>query len=412
MKSARLSALLVTTLLAALVSWGCGGGDSDVDAGPTGPCVGTYSMPWPSEEAAEFCLLPWDTSKPALELTECGEVFENCSNSGTTPNFSCVDEPPGEPPATPATVTLTGWVDVFSSGPNADGARIQIFRESDLAGVSDITTATPLATFDIELDETTLVGARACPKDTDFKQGQCVVPTDDCLGQCDKAIGAGSFCYETECVDLQRWEVLYQVEDVPTNTFLVIRTVGLDSGGQPEVTGNTWSPMVQYNAYFATNDRDCVDELDRDCIDASASPAIYRADVNLLSSQDYMTIPTSAGLSAGVTPGNGAIAGEIQDCDQVRIRHAQVGFSLNRAPRVLVYFNGNVVKTLPRLQQAAEGTNKLSLYALLDISPGPIEISAVGVSGSAMREAGRYEAQIWPDSVTLVRIGGGRPPQE
>jgi len=412
MKLGRLPALLVTLLFAALLFGGCGGGGNDVDSGPTGPCTGTYSMAWPSEDAAEFCMLPWDTTKPELVLTECGEVFERCSDSGPTPNFSCVDTPPGPPPADPATVTLTGWVDVFSSGPNADKARIQIFRASALDAVDDIESASPLAEFDIALNETTLIDARACPKETDFKQGQCVVPTDDCLGQCDKAIGAGAFCYETECVDLQRWEVLYEIENVPTNTFLVIRTVGLDASGNPEVIGNTWSPMLQYNVYYATNDHACADELDRDCIDTSGTPAIYRADVNLLSSQDYMTIPTSAGLSAGITAGHGAVAGEIHDCDRVRVRHAQVAFGLNRAPRVLVYFNGNVVKTLPRLQQAAEGTNSLGLYALLDIAPGPIDVSAVGVSGSALREAGRFTTRIWPDSVTLVRIGGGRPPQE
>lgn len=405
MNLARLEWLTAATVL--IVAAGCGDDGAGNDAGNPGPCVGTYSQAWPDEASAEFCMLPWDTTKPAMELTQCGEVFENCSETGPTPDFSCVGQPTN-PPATPATVTMTGWVDVFSSGPSSDKARIQVFRESQLEGVTDPDTVTPLAQVDVVLDAATLAGARACPKETDFMQGQCVVPTNDCGGQCDKVLGAGQFCYQTACVDLQRWEVEYSLPDIPTNEFLIVRTVGLDGNGNPQTTGNTWSPMLQYNVYLATNDRACADALDRDCLDTGD---IYRADANLLSSQDYMTIPTSAGLSSGITPGNGAIAGEIHDCNSKRVQHAQIGFSLNRTPRVLVYFNGNPVRTLPRLQQAALGTNTLGLYSGLDLAPGPIEMTAVGVSDNAMRDVGRFRANIWPDSVTLLRIGGGRPPQ-
>jgi hypothetical protein len=389
----------------------CGGGGGGVDSGPEGPCNGTLDQAWPDDENAEFCTRQWTLEDPALVLTECGDIFENCSNDGPEPDFSCIDTPPGDPPADPATVTLTGWVDVFSSGPNSDNARVQLFLESAIATATDLDAVTPAATFDIQLDDTSLVDARACPKERDFMQGQCVVPTDDCGGSCDKEIAAGQFCYQGSCVDLQRWEIQYSIADVPTNTFLVVRTVGLDGGGDPQVIGNTWSPLIQYNAYLSTADRACVDSEDRDCIDTTVDPAIYRSDVNLLSSQDYMTIPTSAGLSAGITPGNGAIAGEVHDCNGTRIQHAQVGFSLDRAPRVLVYFNGNPVRTLPRLQQFPLGTDPLSLYSGLDISPGPISVNAIGVSADTLREVGHFAARIWPDSVTLVRLGGARPLQ-
>ncbi|HUH03620.1 MAG TPA: hypothetical protein VML75_16605 [Kofleriaceae bacterium] len=399
-----LSASCLALLLA------CGGGNSGPDAN-TGPCPGTFSMPWPDAENPLFCILPWDETKPPLVLTECGEVFENCSEIGPTPDFSCVDTPPGPPPATPAMVTLRGYVDVFSSGPNADKARVQVFRESQLEGIDDIANVTPLATVDVALDASSLVDARACPKEKDFMQGQCVLPTADCGGQCDKDLAAGQFCYQTQCEDLQRWEVQYQIPGLPTNEFLMIRTVGLDASGNPQVTGNTWAPMFQYNVFLGTNDDACADLEDRDCLDTTLDPPVYQSDVNLLSAQDYMTIPTTAGLSAGITPGNGAFAGEVHDCDGSRIQHAQVGFTAGRTPRVLVYFNGNPVSTLPRLGRAALGTNTLSLYAGLDISPGAIDLVAIGVESDAVREVGRFTARVWPDSVTLVRIGGGRPPQ-
>jgi hypothetical protein len=366
-------------------------------------------MPWPTADEPQFCAFPWDESKPALALTECGEVFESCSTDGPTPDFSCVDDPGGNPPAEPSTVTLTGFVDVFSSGPNADGARIQVFRQSQLAGATDIDAVTPLASADVVLDTTTLVVARACPKEKDFMQGQCVVPTADCGGGCNKTLDAVSFCWETSCEDLQRWEVRYAIANIPTNEFLIIRTVGLDDGGAPQVLNNTWSPLVQYNVFLRTDDRACTNAEDNECLDATGTPALYQANVNLLSSQDYLTIPTSAGLSAGITPGHGAIAGEVHDCNRLRVRHAQIGFSI--APRVLVYFNGNPVKTLPRLQQIQEGTDPLSLYSGLDIPAEPVAVVAIGVADGALREIGRFSARVWPDSVTIIGLGGGRPPQ-
>jgi len=404
---------VVSLLVGVLVAAGCGGGNgSGADAGPQGACpVKPFTMAFPSEEDPQFCSMSWDGTKPELSLTECGEVFESCSDTGSVPDFSCIDTPPGPPPATPATVTMRGYVDVFSSGPNADKARIQVFRDSDLDGVEDITTATPMTTFDIVLDATTLASARACPQSKDFMQGQCVLPTNDCGGQCDKVMGAGQFCYQTSCEDLQRWEVQYEIPNIPTNTFLVVRTVGLDNQGQPQVRGNTWAPMIQYNAYFATNDHTCADALDLDCIDTSGATPIYQVNVNLLSSQDYMTIPTTAGLSAGVPPGHGAFAGEVHDCNGVRVQHAQVGFDPGRDPSKLVFFNGNPVSTLPRIQQAADGTDPLGLYAGLDDAPGPIDLVAIGNMGGTVREIGRFTTRVWADSVTLVRIGGGRPPQ-
>jgi hypothetical protein len=414
---------LLGFLVLGLAVVGCGGDDDKADAAPLGACTGTYSQAFPSEDDAQFCMFPWGTDKPELELTLCEDISENCkpcdgdcATTDTTPDFSCLADPPMGP-ATPATVTMTGFVDVFSSGPNSDGARIQVFRESQLDGVDDITTVTPIATFDVVLDAATLADARACPVerdlegDPDFEQGKCSLPDDTCTGQCDKILDAVEFCHKTTCDDLSRWEVRYTIPSVPTNEFLVIRSVGLDTDGNPQVLNNTWSPLIQYNVFLSTADKACADESDTDCIDTSVDPALYRSDANLLSSQDYLTIPTSAGLSAGITPGNGGIAGEIHDCNSIRLGNAQVGFTADRVPRVIVFFNGNPVKTLPSLQQVTKGTNSLSLYAGLDVAPGPIDVVSVGVKDAALFEANRFTARIWPDSITLVRLGGGRPPQ-
>ncbi|RMH37288.1 MAG: hypothetical protein D6689_21085 [Deltaproteobacteria bacterium] len=416
--------------LATAACAGCGGGDGGgPDATPAGACTGSYSQEYPSADNPEFCMFPWDSTKPELGLTECDEVLENCSATGATPDFSCIDSPVAHPP-TPTAVTLTGFVDVFSSGPDADGARIQIFRAGQLDGASDIDAIAPIAQADVALSAATLATARACPSertlegDARFGQGRCAQPDPDadCGGQCDRALDAVEFCHNATCDDLQRWEVQYAIADVPTNEFLVVRTVGLDADGNPQVRGNTWSPLVQYNVFLGTGDRACspaadceaglVDAVCSDCIDTTVDPPVYRNDVNLLSAQDYVTIPTSAGLSGGVPPGHGGVAGEVHDCNGVRLRHAQVGFSADRMPEVIVFFNGNPVKTLPRLQQISDGTNLLGLYAGLDVAPGPMSVVAVGVRDGALFEVGRFRAHVWPDSVTLVRLGGGRPRQQ
>ncbi len=418
--------LVAGALLGILVGVGCGGGGDKADTGPIGACPGTYSQAYPSEDDPLFCMFPWNETKPELSLTECDEVLENCSTTGATPNFDCLATPTEHPP-TPATVTMTGFVDVFSSGPNADGARIQVFRHSQLEGITDIASVTPIATFDIVLDDTTLAGARACPSERDlegderFGQGRCAVPDPDaeCMGQCDKALNAVDFCHKTTCDDLQRWEIRYTIPNLPTNEFLIVRTVGLDNGGDPEVLNNTWSPLIQYNVFLGTGDTACsttaecnldgLDAICSDCIDTTVDPPIYRAKANLLSAQDYLTIPTSAGLSGGIAAGHGGIAGEVHDCDSVRVRHAQVGFEADRVPKVLVFFNGNPVKTLPRLQQINEGSNLLGLYSGLDVDPGPIDLVSVGIKDGALFELNRFSAQVWPDSVSLIRLGGGRP---
>ena len=237
------------------------------------------------------------------------------------------------------------------------------------------------------------------------------MPTNDCgVGQCDVSIDAVDFCHATECWPLQRWEIRYAIPNLPTNEFLLVRTIGL-SDGEPDTAHETWAPLIQYNVVLSTAARACTGSPDDNCLDAAAvgGPA-FHLNVNILSRGDYRTIPgCTAGLPAGVSPGKGVVAGEIHDCTDVRIKNAQIGFA--PLPLRMTYFNGNPVRTLPDLARREMGTEVDGLFAGFDLPPGPIHVVALGNVGDAVTLLGEFTARIWPDTVTIVGLNGGKLPQ-
>jgi hypothetical protein len=400
--------------LVAVCAAGCGSGGGDPPDGPdAGACPGALSFAWPSEADPQVCARPLDPGRPA-ERTQCGEILEDCDTTGRSePNLDCLTSPPAPEP--PGTITLTGYADVFSSGPSSNNARIDVYRASDVPDtVTDLEDVTPVGSAVLALDSTTVATARACPRERtepEALHGDCVIPDTDCTG-CDVADDAVDFCYQTQCYALQRWEVVYTIPDVPTNTPLVIRTIGA-AAGTPDPQHSTWAPVVQYNVYLSSLDRACdLDpyKLDENCLDDSGAEPVYRLNANLLSRSDYETIPVTAGLSGGVQTGHGAVAGEVHDCDDVRIEFAQVGY--DRVPLKPIYFNDNPVRTLPDLSRSAVGTSALSLYSGLDLEPGPVHVAALGIVGGVPTLIGEFRARVWPDAVTIIGINGGKPPQE
>lgn len=398
--------LILTCALSA-----CGGDDTS-NQPDAGPCpVEPYTLAWPSAADPQVC----SRVPGAMDVarTICGEgpkpVDEDCAPVGSpvAPDLACLTGMPVTPPVDPATVTLTGYADVFSSGPSANAARLYVYREADIGeAVTNLDQVSPIATFDITLDATTLADARACPMDVneppDLK-GKCVQPGTDCAA-CPRALDAVEFCHTSMCWPLQRWEVRYTLTGIPTNTFLVLRTVGL-TGGVPDNANETWGPVVQYNVHLGTGDRACTGSEDKNCIDVAT--ATYQMNVNLVSRGDYLSIPVSAGLPGGVTAGNGAVAGEVHDCTDYRVQFAQVGYS--RLPVKATYFNGDPLHTLPELGRGSTGTDRLGLYAGLDLSPGPVLVQAIGNVGGVATDLGNFPARIWPDTVTIIGINAGKP---
>jgi len=141
----RSSISLRGLLLVALSSFalaGCGGGGGNNGGGCT--TFGAVCLYTPLEPAAR---------------TPCGDVTEYCDPTSTAaPNLACLTTPKSDGSG-PSQVTLTGFVHVFSSGPDSANVSIALFAASDLAGGADPTTVTPLAHTVAMLDPTT---QRAC----------------------------------------------------------------------------------------------------------------------------------------------------------------------------------------------------------------------------------------------------------
>lgn len=355
--------------------------------------------------------------------TQCGDVTEYCDKSGaSSPVLRCLTAAPGTRPATPAKVTLTGFVHPFSGGTSNSPVVIQILREADLAGGADPTDATkvtPIATVTIGFDRSTATDPtqfRACDKDP--KVGCIAVTPDACVAPvCNdglpNAMGAlrmddKKYCHTVNgaavCSDRLRWEPRYAIDNIPTNTPLVIRTTGANGT-------DVWATLVQWNVFLATDDRSCSgDALATDCLDTHdmAKPK-YQLNVNVISTADYTNIPYVAGLANGISPNEGAIAGEIHDCDNIRIGGAQVG-TLPSGDR-FTYFNGNPFNTLPDSGRVASGTDRLGLYSSLNVAPGAAVVEAVGIAGGKQVSLGRYTAQVYAGAVSVVNLNGGKPPQ-
>ncbi len=384
--------LLLATLLAACSS---GGGNTD---GGNGTCT----------KFGASCLFP--PTSTALR-TPCGEVTEFCDPAmQPAPNLACLAAAGGNPPAGPTKVTLTGFVDVFSSGPDAKGLTLQVFTQASLAAGADPATLTPLAQTTVALDPGS---QRAC--DLDPAKGCSLPSTTGCaLPVCNDGLNGHlddkKYCRDlgggqSECSDRLRWEARYAIPDVPTNTQLVIRSTG--ANGKSDAT---WATMVAFNLVLSTGDPTCTDALDTYCLDTtSAAQTRYQLNVNALSQSDYVNIPTTSGLAGGISSGLGAIAGEVHDCDNIRVANVQVGVS-PEGDR-FTYFNGNPIKTLPDSGRVGTGTDRLGLYASLNVKPGPVTVEAAGLltSGGALTSFGSFTANVYPNTVTVANVNGGRP---
>jgi hypothetical protein len=312
------------------------------------------------------------------------------------------------PKAGPSKVTLTGFVHVFSSGPDSTNVSLAIYDAAALSGGADPKSATPLQTTTATLDPAT---QRAC--DASAANGCSIPSATGCqLPKCNDGLqgrtDSQKYCRDlgggnTICSDRLRWEARYTLDNVPTNQQLVIRTAGPNGVADP-----TWAALVAWNVYLSTSDRACEDKSATDCLDLSdVTKPKYQLNVNALSRSDYVNIPTTAGLSGGITSGEGAIAGEVHDCDNVRVGNVTVGTSPG-ADR-FTYFNGNPIMTLPDSSRSTSGTDRLGLFAALNLKPGKVTIQAAGLVGSAFGSFGSFDTFVYPDTVSVVNVNGGKP---
>jgi len=181
-----------------------------------------------------------------------------------------------------------------------------------------------------------------------------------------------------------RWECSYTYAGVPTETELAIKTESADGGDK-------WAPLVQYNIYIPN---------------AEVMAGSWDHNVRALATPDYSVIPSTA-IGKPITPGNGAVAGEVHDCGDVRLLNATAG--IDRPKANLTYFTSDEDAPLPDLE--ASSTSKLGLYAALDVPQGQVNVGALGLVGGQTVSLGRHTVWVYPDTVTSVTFRGLRPYQ-
>ncbi len=344
----------------------------------------------------------------AAARTPCGDVTEYCDKTGVvTANLDCLGKTGPAPGASPTRVTLTGFVHVFSSGPDSNNVKVQVFDAATVSA-TDPANQQSLGAVTAMLDPTT---QRAC--DADASKG-CSLPLQNgcALPVCNDGLNGHTddhkYCRDNgaggECSDRLRWEARYAIPIIPTNTGLVIRVTSASG-----TSDSTWATTVAFNIFLSTNDRACTSLSDTDCLDLSdgANPK-YQLNVSALSAADYVNIPTISGLSGGISSGKGAIAGEVHDCDNVRVANVEV--ATTPAADRFTYFNGNPIMTLPDSSRAAVGTDRLGLFAALNVAPGAvhIETAASKTLADPLGSFGTFDAFVYPNTVSIVTVNGGK----
>ncbi len=175
-----------------------------------------------------------------------------------------------------------------------------------------------------------------------------------------------------------RYECNYIYSGVPTEKELVIRTSGVN-----------WADFYDYNIFISN---------------ADIVNGEWKHNLRALAAEDYNAIAQAA-IGGPITAGNGALAGEVHDCGDVRLQNAIV--DIDQPKKILSYFTSNEATPLPDL--AATGTSSLGIYAALDVAPGPVTVAAIGKIGEKLTTLGHYRARVFPNAVTIVTFRGVEP---
>lgn len=323
----------------------------------------------PAINTCGVCVTP-SPARAVLERTNCDDTQrrEYC-RSGTVgaPNLQCYQ--PGSYPTagTPQNVTMWGYVKVFGNGGNSQHIKISVHRVNE--------DGTPGMLLGSAVSDVTHPAAGT---------EEVYSPSRD-------------------RVLFTRQTGGYAIPNIPTETELLVITEGDPADSD---AAGLWSHRIYDYNFVMLNS-----EVNTMPAPTGVTGPSVRFLARVISNSDWTAIPATSTLTSGIPVGHGALAGEVHDCDDVRLTNATVESSPTRAwDGPVVYFSENDTNPLPDLSRAERGTSLLGTYALLDMVPGPVRVSAVGyASASQVVHLGSYRARVYPDSVTTVTFRGLRP---
>jgi hypothetical protein len=273
------------------------------------------------------------------------------TDAAATPVLDCLTQPGTL--GIPQSVTLTGYVRLFSSGQDSQGVTVDVFTENHPQTPDGSISATSLGTYittpDDPVDPVDTTWSLECPNGCSYRQ--------------------------------------YSIQNVPTETPLVIRTGDAGSAA--------WATVYEYNVYFRA-------------ADVQGGLVIY--DATAAAASDPWALASGVGLT--LQNGVGVLAGEVHDCDDIRLS----GATIEAGPPVshvgpMFYFSDDEADPVPSL--ASGQTSHLGLFGAIDMPPGtPIRLSAVGEDPSRTGQflmLGTYVIQVYPGALTTLALRGRRP---
>ncbi len=326
--------------------------------------------------------------------------------------FGCVDksfEDLAKTATGPTTATIWGRVDRFGGGPLTQNVEVAVFKLADFK---------PEACASIEDDDeraacyhsdkvgkpigitTSMDPDKAKEAGLDLSQSK--KPDDGCEAHLEcpsgyecrsKQSNGPRYCVKTHGI--------YAIENVPTNTRLVIRVHGL----QPK---DKWHDSYYWDIVLFA------DHLDKK--GAATQPTkyvdkdTYRTNPTIVGEGQWTLVPNTIGIQ-DIPLGNGVIGGRIRDCGKSggrggwAIHNAKVGLGV--LPKGLAFFNNNEDNTVPVKTNTA--TDTLGRFAAVDIKPGPNRISAAAWVGDKAVPLGGVDVFVVPDALMIVSLPGRIP---
>lgn len=301
------------------------------------------------------------------------------------PDLSCVGVTP-DWPLGPAAVTLYGAVTRFGSGLKTYDIKVEVFEA---------------ASFDpSECEALSSSKQAACYADYGESIGEAlskkvVLPADlpeTCGGHGDCPLGYRCIEGDLDFHCLEQFGV-FEIEGVPTNTPLVIRSSATKSAQK-------WHTTYSYNVVlFADN----VGPEGRAHFDAT-----------MVSHGQWLLTPNTVGLG-DIAEDRGVLGGRVRDCysaDRESWAISNVKLGLASPAKKIVFFNALEDDTVPMADRVQ--SNILGRFAALDVAAGWNTLAGYASIGEQSIDLGALPVYIFPNSLTVVTWPGLRPywPQE
>lgn len=264
-------------------------------------------------------------------------------------NLGCLDNPVAQ--GASQTITLTGYVKLFSSGNDSEGVKIEIYKEGQNGALGEL-VGTPVITTN------------------DDAVNPPLMPKPEWLKKCP----SGGCTFRS-----------YKYAGVPTETPLIVKT------SDPNPGALKWSEVYDYNIVIPNG--------------------VTTYDVTAAASTDINTVASAAG-GFTIRPDKGVLAGEVHDCGDVRLSGVTVDTDLAHEADIF-YFGDNEADPLPDKSRSAQGTSSLGLFGALNLPTGvPVKVSAIGKVNGQLTLIGTQVVQFYPGAVTAFSFRGRRPWQK